>query len=341
VTRDVFVSTVIPLDNDADIVAAAVRDVSQVLRKSYTNYELILVDDGSSDDTKQVLNDLVSDEECLRVFVFARRFGLEIAIACGLDNAIGDVVVVLRPECDPPALIPEFVDQAQSCRGIVVGTRDDFPSRSYFYKLAYNLYYRLCSVLLERPQIYGSTHYIALTRMALNSVLRIKNSYRFLRVISMYAGHQVIPRRYEQIHRRTPDRHRDLPTLVEDCSSMIFSNSLRPLRQAGAVAGLAGLCNFAFAGYFALAWLFARQDQPSAASSFGGAFMFGIVLVVLAAICEYLACVLEEVKFHPLYFLEEELQSSIMTRDKLRNLVYSESADGPLPTSPPNLRANA
>ena len=69
--------------------------------------------------------------------------------------------------------------------------------------------------------------------------------------------------------------------------------------------------------------------------------MFGIVLVVLAAICEYLACVLEEVKFHPLYFLEEELQSSIMMRDKLRNLVYSESADGPLPTSPPNLRANA
>ena len=76
-------------------------------------------------------SELLAEMECLRVFVFARRFGLEIAIACGLDNAIGDVVVVLRPECDPPELIPEFVDQARSCRGIVVGTCDDFRFRSY------------------------------------------------------------------------------------------------------------------------------------------------------------------------------------------------------------------
>ncbi len=339
--RDVFVSAVVPLENDADILGSVVRDVSQVLREHYTNYELILVDDGSLDHTRQVLNDLLSQVECLRVFVFARRFGLEIAIACGLDNAIGDVVVVLRPECDPPELIPEFVDQAQSCRGIVVGVRDPFRERSYFYKLAYEFYYRVCGLLLERPQIYCSTHFLALTRMALNSVLKIKNSYRYLRVISMYAGHRVIPRRYEQIHRRTPDRHRDLATLVDDCSSMIFSNSLRPLRQAGAVAGLAGLCNIAFAGYAALTWLLFRQDQRWTASSMASALMFAIVLLVLAAICEYLACVLEEVKFRPLYFLEEELQSSVMTNDKLRNLVYSEPGDAVFETGPANSKANA
>ena len=337
---DVFVSVVVPLADDADILSAAVEDISDVLGKNYTNYEVILVDDGSSDATTGVLSDLLSRLHCLRVFRFARTFGLEMAITCGLDHAIGDVVVVLRPECDPPNLIPEFVNQALSCHGIVVGTHDVFKARSIYYRLAYDLYYRLSRLLLERPQIYRSSHFIALTRVALNSVLKIKNSCRYLRVISMYAGHQVIPRPYEQIQRRIPERRRNLATLVENCSSMIVSNSLRPLRQAGAVAGVAGLCNVALSVYVAFMCLFFRQEQSWTAAAFGNAFMFAIVLLVLAVICEYLERVLEEVKLRPLYFLEEELQSSIMTSEKLRNVVYSESGQENPPNGPvkPNFR---
>src|SRR5205823_6194884 len=138
VRYDVFVSVVVPLAADADIVADVVHDISGVLKDNYQNYELILVDDGSCDHTKQIFNELKSEVDCLRFFRFSRNFGLEVAIACGLDNAVGDVVVVMRPECDPARLIPEFVDQAQSCRGIVVGTRNLFETRSWFYKLAYD-----------------------------------------------------------------------------------------------------------------------------------------------------------------------------------------------------------
>ena len=240
---DVFVSVVIPLVDDGDIVEDVVHDVAGVLKENYQNYELILVDDGSCDNTKQVVNMLKEEVDDLRYFRFARKFGLEVAIACGLDNAIGDVVVVIRPECDPVHLIPEFVDQAQSCRGIVVGTRNLFETRSWYYKLAYDAYYWICTHLLERPQIYCSTHFIALTRTALNSVLKIKNSYRYLRVISMYAGYRVITHEYKQIQRRKPQRYRKLSTIVENCASMIVSNSLRPLRQAGALAVLSGFFN--------------------------------------------------------------------------------------------------
>ena len=87
----------------------------------------------------------------------------------------------------------------------------------------------------------------------------------------MYAGHQVIPRPYEQIQRRVPERRRNLATLVENCSSMIVSNSLRPLRQAGAVAGVAGLCNVALSVYVAFMCLFFRQEQSWTAAAFGDA----------------------------------------------------------------------
>ncbi len=331
---DVFVSVVIPLVDDADIVEDVVHDVAGVLKENYQNYELILVDDGSCDNTKQVVNMLREDVDDLRYFRFARRFGLEVAIACGLDNAIGDVVVVMRPECDPAHLIPEFVGQARSCQGIVVGTRNLFETRSWFYKLAYDAYYGICTHLLERPQIYCSTHFIALTRTALNSVLKIKNSYRYLRVISMYAGYRVITHEYKQIQRRKTERHRKLSTLVENCASMIVSNSLRPLRQAGAVAVLSGFCNLAYLGNILLTRFFFKGVQPGwAALSFQSTIMFALVFLVLGVICEYLARVLEEVKIRPLYFIEDELQSNVMiTSDIVRNVVYFEdSVEGPKP----------
>ena len=93
--------------------------------------------------------------------------------------------------------------------------------------------------------------------------------------------------------------------------------------------------------YVAVVWLFVKQDLRWTAFSFANALLFATVLLVLAAICEYLACVLEEVKFRPLYFLEEELQSSVMTNDKVRNLVYSEPGDGILVASPAAPQAKA
>jgi hypothetical protein len=109
----VFVSIVIPLSDDADILEDVVNDVESILKAHYQHYEMIFVDDGSRDHTRSVMEQRRETVSCLRYFRLSRRFGLEVAIECGLDHAIGDVVVVLRPECDPPALIPAFVEQAQ------------------------------------------------------------------------------------------------------------------------------------------------------------------------------------------------------------------------------------
>jgi polyisoprenyl-phosphate glycosyltransferase len=333
VRYDVFVSLVVPIADDAEIVEDVVHDVSAVLKENYKNYELLLVDDGSTDHTKQIFEELRTEVDYLRYFRFARKFGLEVAIACGLDNAIGDVVVVMRPECDPPDLIPKFVSLAQSCRGIVVGTRNLLKTRSMAYKLAYDTYYRICTYVLERPQIYCSTHYMALTRTAINSVLKIKSSYRYLRVTSMYAGYQVIKCEYEPIRRRKTERHRKPMVVLDDCASMIVSNSLRPLRQAGAIAVLSGFFNLAYIGFVILVRIFYKNVQPGWATlSIQTTTMFAFIFLILGVICEYLARALEEVKVRPLYVVEDELQSSVMvTSEEVRNVVYSESkTEGPI-----------
>jgi polyisoprenyl-phosphate glycosyltransferase len=178
--RDIFVSVVVPLENDLDILPAVVRELDAVMRSHFGDYELIFIDDGSSDGTRSFFERAKSQIPCFRYSRLTRPFGLE--------QAIGDVIVVLNPAVDPPARIPEFAEKANDTDGIVIGIATDKFRRSLFYRLAYQAYYGLCRIFLTRSQVYGATHFMALTRTALNALLTIKDSFRYIRVLAMYAG---------------------------------------------------------------------------------------------------------------------------------------------------------
>jgi glycosyltransferase involved in cell wall biosynthesis len=134
--RDIFVSVVVPLDNDLDILPAVVRELDAVMKSHFGDYELIFIDDGSSDGTRSFFERAKAEIPCFRYFRLTRPFGLEVAIACGLEQAIGDVIVVLNPATDPPDLIPEFAEKANDTDGIVIGIAVDKFRRAAVYRRA-------------------------------------------------------------------------------------------------------------------------------------------------------------------------------------------------------------
>jgi glycosyltransferase involved in cell wall biosynthesis len=310
--RDIFVSVVVPLENDLDILPTVVRELDAVMRGHFGDYELIFIDDGSSDGTRSFFERAKSEIPCFRYSRLTRPFGLEVAIACGLEQAIGDVIVVLNPAVDPPERIAEFAEKANDTDGIVIGIATDKFRRSMFYRLAYQAYYGLCRMFLTRSQVYGATYFMALTRTALNALLTIKDSFRYIRVLAMYAGFEVTKVPYDFVMRRDPPRHRRALALLESAGHMIVSNSDRPLRIA------------------AFGW---------ASTNFFNAIMFGLIFLVLAVLCEYLAELRSEVKRRPLYVVQGELQSNVMLANaETRNVVsHEERAET---AAPPPVRAN-
>src|ERR1700736_3344811 len=188
-TSDCFVSVVAPLRNDSAIVADFVAEVMEVLRDNYSNYELVLVDDGSEDDTVIKVTSLLGRYECIRLIRLSRRFGTEIAIASGVDSVIGDFVVVMLPDSDPPRLMPEMVRQARNGQGIVFGVRKGRAGEPLLMRIATDLFYWSAGKLFHLRIPKNSTKFLVLSRQAVNAVIQIKDKYRYIRLLGSYVGY--------------------------------------------------------------------------------------------------------------------------------------------------------
>ncbi|MCZ7586758.1 MAG: glycosyltransferase [Deltaproteobacteria bacterium] len=124
---DCLVSVVAPLHNDAPIIEEFVAAVHAVLSTHYTYYEIVLVDDHSRDATTETVRELLQRFRCVRMIRLSKAMGFEAAIAAGLDSAIGDFVVTMVPNDDPPDAIPTMVDISRRGADIVTGVPTNRP----------------------------------------------------------------------------------------------------------------------------------------------------------------------------------------------------------------------
>jgi glycosyltransferase involved in cell wall biosynthesis len=235
---DVFVSVVVPLHDDADILPAFFAELAAVVRGRWQNYEIVLVDDGSTDGTAQVAAELLAQHECSRYLRLSRSFGLETAIVAGLDSVIGDVAVVLRPEEDPPALVPLLADKARASQGIVYGLRVTPAREPLLYRLGRGAFTRLARRWMDVDLPEHATLFLALARPTLNAVISIKDKARALRIYSSYVGFAHEFQAYEPVPRRSVPRRKRLREGLERGISLLVVNSQRPLRTV-ALLGLA------------------------------------------------------------------------------------------------------
>lgn len=325
-TSSVFVSVVVPLRDDADIVAGFVGDLAAVLGEGYENYEVVLVDDGSTDATPQVVGELLQEHVAMRYLQLSRAFGDEVALQAGLDSVIGDVVVVMRPESDPPDLLPRFVEAARSSNGVVFGLRDSSTPESFAYRAGRRLFTTVLRRVLGIDLHPRATMFMAFSRATLNAVLQIKDKSRGLRIAGLHVGFRQHHVEYTPKLRRTPPRRRKLGEGVDRAISLIVTNSARPLRLAAYAGLLASLLNVAYIGYIFLVYVFKEKVAEGWVTlSLQQATMFLFGFVILTVLAEYVGRLLTESLDRPLYFVAAERKSNVMIPDAQRRNVVQES----------------
>jgi polyisoprenyl-phosphate glycosyltransferase len=325
---DTFVSVVAPLRDDGDIVDAFVRDAAAVLEQSYTNYEIVLVDDGSGDDTAARVDELLKALKCVRYIRLSRHFGTETAIACGLDSVIGDYAVVLAPDGDPPELIPELVERARS-GNVAYGVRSDRSGEPLWARAGAAVFYAVANRFLDLPLPKNSSHFLVMSRQVVNGLTRMKDKYRHLRVLNVQVGYASEGVPYAPRWRRSQRRHRGLSESVGLAISMVVGHSTRPLRLLSALGLAASSLNLLYMVYVVGIYLFKDQVAEGwTTMSLQMSFMFFLLFLIAAALSEYVGRILEESRDRPLYHVREERNSNVLVADATRRNVVRESSAG-------------
>ncbi|HVE85343.1 MAG TPA: glycosyltransferase family 2 protein [Myxococcales bacterium] len=324
--RDCFVSVVAPLRDDAEILAAFAAEVVAVLKAEFANYELVLVDDGSQDDTAARVGPLLEQHQCLRYIRLSRSFGREAAIASGLDSTIGDFVVVMTPDTDPPALIPQMVDLARSGIGTVYGVRRTRRGDPWWLRAGAAAFYVLCAKLLGVRLPKNSTHFRVLSRKTVNAVTRIKDRNRYLRVLTASVGYAASAVPYQPLARHGRERHKTFRESLSLAINIMVTQSTHPLRLVSWLGLGASAVNLAYLLYVVAIYLFkskVAEGWTTLSLQVGG--MFFLVFLILAVMAEYLGRLMEETRDRPLYHVLEERSSNVLLADPERRNVVAES----------------
>jgi glycosyltransferase involved in cell wall biosynthesis len=308
-SESVFVSVVAPVRNAASYAADFVRECSVVLAAHYRGYEIVVIDDASADDTVARLDPLLGELPGVRLVRLARPAGTDAALAAGLDSAIGDYVVLLQPELDPPAEIPAAVARARAGHGVVTGVarRDGewLPVR-----LLRAGFHAVCNRVLGIHYPPGATRFQVLGRAAATFVTRSRPRRPLFPLLPVLVGPAAATHPYRQA-RRPGAPPRRLLDRVDRGLTIMVTHSRRPLRLVSYAGIAAGLLNLLYAGYVVGAnLLLSRVAEGWTTLSLQLAVMFFVIFLILVVVCEYVGHILEEAQERPPYHVLEERAGS-------------------------------
>jgi dolichol-phosphate mannosyltransferase len=302
--------------NAAGYISDVVAETSAELDAAFREYEIILVDDGSEDETVAIARDVIAQTTSVRILVLSRWFGDDIAITAGLDTAIGDVVVTMLARSDPPGLIAGLVDRARSEGRSLVGIAAHDSGRRSVGDYANRFILAVVERLFGAPIPRGVTQFRVLSRRAVGALLESRDRQRSLALLTAHVGYGTAAFRYSPRDRAGNPPVVSLQRSLSLAIDLSVAGGRRPLRLVSAIGMLGSLANFAYACYVVLLYLFGPGVVEGWTTlSLELSVMFFLLFLLLTVMAEYLGHLLAESRDRPLYYVLDEFASPAPLRD--------------------------
>ena len=300
-------SIVAPIYNELDNLPELYRRVKEVMDSMHKPWELILVDDGSSDGSTEVIRELAEKDEHIRPVIFARNFGHQIAITAGWDYARGDAVVIIDADLqDPPELIHEMVEKWQEGYEVVFAIRAEREGESWFKLWTASLFYRLIYRITDVKIPLDTGDFRLMDRKVVNVLKQMGERHRFPRGMSAWVGFKQVGIEYKRAARVAGETKYPFQKMFRLAINAVTSFSYFPLQ-------VATFFGFASAGIAILAIPVVVAMRIAGNGAFFGQattliavlFLGGVQLISLGILGEYIGRLYDEAKGRPLYIVRE------------------------------------
>jgi len=307
----IIYSIVIPVYNEQEVIRECYHRLTQVMKKTKESYELLFVNDGSSDDTEKILIEICSRDHQVRLINLSRNFGHQLAITAGLDKSEGLATVIIDADLqDPPEIILEMIAKWKEGFEVVYGKREERLGETWFKKTSAKLFYRLLSSLTEVPIPEDVGDFRLLDQKVKDALLQFREHHRFIRGLISWIGFRQTAVNYIRDKRHSGNSKYPFKKMLLFAFDGMISFSSKPLRISIYIGVFLSLISFIYLFVVFFQALFTDSTVPGWASIIGiNLFFNGILFLAFGILIEYVRRIFTESKNRPLYIVASEVQT--------------------------------
>ena len=303
-------SIVVPAYNEEEVIELFYKKVKEIVDriKEKYEYEIVFVDDGSKDNTLNILKKLRESDKNINIISFSRNFGKEAGMYAGLKNSSGDIVVILDADLqhDPENIIKmiKYIEEGYDTVTTIRNRKGESKIKSFFA----NMFYKFMSGNKETKLKKGSQDFRMMTRQVVQAILELKEYNRFSKGIFNWVGFKTKYIEVENQKRAAGKTKWNFMKLFKYAIDGITSFSVGPLKVATVSGGIISLLSLIFAIQIVIQTLLMGKDVPGYASTITSVlFMGGIQLITIGILSEYVGKIYLEIKGRPQYIVKEKI----------------------------------
>ncbi|MBV7272613.1 glycosyltransferase [Clostridium sp. PL3] len=302
-------SIVVPLYNEELVTCESYRRLKKIMDSTRESYEIIFVNDGSKDKTREIAEMICRNDENVKLINFSRNFGHQAAITAGMDLASGDAVVVIDADLqDPPEVILKMIEKWKEGYEVVYGKRTKREGETFFKKFTSKMYYRLLKSMTSVDIPVDTGDFRLIDRKVCDALVSLSEKNRYVRGLVSWVGYKQTSVEFERQERFAGDTKYPLKKMIKLAFDGITALSYKPLVFAGYFGGstfLVGMISM-FAGI--VKSLIRKTEILNLGLIMSTTIMmFGIMLGSIGIMGQYIGRIFDESKGRPIYIIDSTI----------------------------------
>ena len=308
-SEKVFLSMVIPMFNEEANIEELYSRLTKVLDRMQKPYEVICVNDGSRDNTLEMLRDLNKKDNRFKVIDLSRNFGKETALSAGIDFTCGEIVIPIDADLqDPPELIPEMITKWEEGYDVVYAVRTHREGETWFKKMTAAMFYKTMKKITHLNMPVNTGDFRLMSRQAVDALKELRESHRFMKGLFTWVGYRQTGITYSRDPRFAGKTKWNYYKLWNLALEAITSFSYLPLQWSMYLGLGVAFLSFIYGFYMIINTVIHGNKVPGYPSLMVVIlFLGGVQLFTIGIIGQYIGRIYTESKHRPLYFVRETL----------------------------------
>lgn len=298
-------SVIVPLYNEELVINQSYKRLKEVMDSTNESYEIVFVNDGSKDRTREIAEEICSRDENIKLINFSRNFGHQAAITAGMDLALGDAIIVIDADLqDPPEVMLKMIEKWKEGYEVVYGKRVKREGETFFKKFTARVYYRLLRSMTTVDVPVDAGDFRLIDRKVCNTLIALPERNRYVRGLVSWVGYKQTYVEFIRQERFAGETKYPLKKMFKLACDGITALSYKPLIIAGHFGILALLVGIILMFVDITKAIINKSSVLNFTMMIGiNMMMFGVVLSCIGIMGQYIGRIFDESKGRPIYII--------------------------------------